>query len=125
MEFIERYDNGLWRIESLIGEGSFGKVYKISKEEHGYVSASALKVMSVPYSSEWLYQRISEGMDEGSISQYLDNALRDIMNEIKFLFKHSLISRLGLTIGIFAQSFVKTPFLSSIIVHVCFFFLTV
>jgi serine/threonine protein kinase len=80
MEFIDQYDNGKWRVESLISEGNFEKVYKISKEEHGCIVLATLKVISVPHSSAEIHQLMSEGMDEGDISQYLDKALQDIMN---------------------------------------------
>jgi serine/threonine protein kinase len=85
MAFIDRYDNGLWHIESKLGEGAFGVVYKISKEEHGFVSAAALKVIPVPQSGEDIQQLKSEGIDEGSISEYIGEIVKDVMQEIRFV----------------------------------------
>jgi hypothetical protein len=51
MAFMDRYDNGSWHIESELGIGGYGKVYKISKVEFGFKSYSALKVIPVPQSS--------------------------------------------------------------------------
>jgi Leucine-rich repeat (LRR) protein/serine/threonine protein kinase len=85
MAFIDRYDNGVWRIEAQIGAGTYGKVYKICKEDHGLVSTAALKVIPVPQSSEEIQQIRAEGMDEASIARYLDEAVQDIMKEIKFV----------------------------------------
>ena len=36
-----------WEIEACIGEGAFGKVYKIVREEFGHTYDAALKVIEV------------------------------------------------------------------------------
>ena len=36
---------GEWRVEKLIGEGSFGKVYKASRTEFGEFNYSAVKII--------------------------------------------------------------------------------
>ncbi len=41
---------GKWRIERKIGEGSFGTVYEIRREDFGQVYRAALKVITVPQS---------------------------------------------------------------------------
>jgi hypothetical protein len=51
LSFMNEYDSGAWRLESEIGKGSFGTVYKISKEEHGEKRYAALKVIPVPQTS--------------------------------------------------------------------------
>ena len=38
---------GAWHIDSLIGEGSFGKVYKVRREEFGNAYYSAVKVITM------------------------------------------------------------------------------
>lgn len=37
-----------WKIEELIGEGSFGKVYRITKEDFGHIYEAALKIIEIP-----------------------------------------------------------------------------
>lgn len=37
-----------WEKVELLGEGSFGKVYKIRREEYGVVNEAALKVITIP-----------------------------------------------------------------------------
>lgn len=69
LSFIEKYDNGAWRIVGLIGEGSFGKVYKIVKEEFGYEYCAALKVISIPKTSAELDSLRAEGYDEAMRSR--------------------------------------------------------
>ena len=37
-----------WEIEEEIGEGSFGKVYKIVRNEFGHRYDAAMKVLQIP-----------------------------------------------------------------------------
>ncbi|MDR1639976.1 MAG: leucine-rich repeat domain-containing protein [Clostridiales bacterium] len=85
MSFIDKYNSGTWRIESLLGEGSCGKVYKISKEEFGHKSYAALKVIPVPHSSSELSQLMSEGLAGDSLNSHLSAMAEDIMREIRFV----------------------------------------
>ena len=41
-----------WKIEEEIGEGAYGKVYRITRHEFGHGYTSALKVISIPRSEE-------------------------------------------------------------------------
>ena len=41
-----------WTVEKFIGEGSFGKVYQIKKEEFGHTYEAALKIIEIPQRSE-------------------------------------------------------------------------
>ncbi|MEN8905745.1 MAG: hypothetical protein ABF289_07295, partial [Clostridiales bacterium] len=44
---------GEWKIDGLIGEGSIGKVYKLSKELFGKKYYSAVKVITVPTKEQY------------------------------------------------------------------------
>ena len=46
MEFDRIWND--WEIDSLLGRGSFGSVYKIVRNEFGYRYFAAMKVMEVP-----------------------------------------------------------------------------
>ncbi|MDR1638761.1 MAG: serine/threonine protein kinase, partial [Clostridiales bacterium] len=81
MGLLDKYEDGLWHIESEIGKGSFGQVYLISKVEYGFKSYSALKVIPVPQSNSEIGQMQSEGMDDASISEYIGEMVHDIMHE--------------------------------------------
>ena len=50
-EIITRVWPG-WEIEKKIGEGSYGKVFKVSKESGGMVQESAVKVIRIPEDEE-------------------------------------------------------------------------
>ena len=71
-----------WEIVSLIGEGSFGKVYEIQKNNYGVIIKSALKVIHIPQSKSEVESIMYEGMDEKSITSYFQGVVQDIVKEI-------------------------------------------
>ncbi len=82
---------GHWVIKRLIGEGSFGKVYEIERENFGTYRA-ALKVITIPSNSVEVKNAREEGMDEKSIQIYFYSVVEDIVREF------ALMSRLkGMT----------------------------
>ena len=87
MSGIKQYEPlwGAWKVDSLIGEGSFGKVYKVSREEFGITYYSAVKIITIPQSDADLRQIQSEGMDEASLKSFFQAFVADIVQEIKLL----------------------------------------
>lgn len=71
-----------WKIEKLIGEGSYGKVYKIAKTEYGITTTSALKVITIPQSQTEIKNAYSDGMDEKSVTTYFKDFVDEIVKEI-------------------------------------------
>ncbi|MBE6572825.1 MAG: serine/threonine protein kinase [Ruminococcaceae bacterium] len=74
-----------WRIESELGEGAFGKVYKAVDEEAGFPVYSAIKVLSIPSSKAELDALESEGMTESESKSYFKGIADDFVNEIKLM----------------------------------------
>lgn len=70
-----------WKIERQLGEGSFGKVYEISKEEFGHIYRSALKVIQIPQSQAEVNSVRSEGLDEDSVTVYFQTMVEEIVEE--------------------------------------------
>ncbi|MDR1204697.1 MAG: protein kinase [Peptococcaceae bacterium] len=87
MSDIKQYEPlwGSWHVDSLIGEGSFGKVYKVHKEEFGQVYYSAVKIISIPQNETDLRQMRSEGMDDASARSYYQALVSDIIQEIRLM----------------------------------------
>ena len=56
-----------WTVDSLLGEGSFGKVYKIVRKELGYEYSAALKVIKIPQSPSEVASVKSQGMNDESV----------------------------------------------------------
>ena len=76
---------GKWRIERKIGEGSFGTVYEIRREDFGQVYRAALKVITVPQSEAELKTARQEGMDDESIHGYFYSVVEDIVREFALM----------------------------------------
>lgn len=76
---------GAWYVDSILGEGSFGKVYKVKREEFGNVFYSAVKMISIPYTEADLQQAWSELRDEASVKSYFRSFTSNIIDEIKLM----------------------------------------
>ena len=76
-----------WTVDSVIGEGTFGSVYRIVREEFGHVYESALKVIRVPQSSTELASLREEGMSDESITLYYQGMIEEIVSEISIMSK--------------------------------------
>ncbi len=73
---------GSWYIDSLIGEGSFGSVYRIVREEFGKKYYSALKMLFIPKNVSEEKQAFAEGMDWNTATIYFKDIAEDIYKEI-------------------------------------------
>ena len=78
---------GNWTIKTKIGEGSFGKVYEIHREDFGETYKAALKVITVPSSKAELSGALEEGMDLISAKQYFYSIVEDIVREFSLMAK--------------------------------------
>ncbi|MEN2774514.1 DUF5050 domain-containing protein [Acetivibrio clariflavus] len=87
-DYVKKYEPfwGSWYIEKFLGQGSYGKVFKLSKEEWGYKYESALKIISIP-TREQYHEAISTlGNDEKLLKRYFEDAVKNIINEIVMLY---------------------------------------
>lgn len=86
---IEEYEPlwGSWYIEDFLGEGSYGKVYKIVKKECDFQLESAVKIITVPSKEQYRQAVIAVGDNRDSIERYLEEAVKSIANEIILLYK--------------------------------------
>ncbi|MDR1299488.1 MAG: hypothetical protein LBJ84_04480, partial [Oscillospiraceae bacterium] len=64
MTDINQYEPlwGSWYIDAPIGEGSFGKVYRVKREEFGRTHYSAVKMIAIPQSEADLRQAKADGL---------------------------------------------------------------
>lgn len=76
-----------WNNVGLLGEGSFGKVYRIQREEFGQTYEAALKVITIPASQGDVRAAYAEGMDEESVTEYFRGFVEDIVAEFALMSK--------------------------------------
>lgn len=77
-----------WQVKRLIGEGSFGKVYKIErKDEFGHLFKSALKVITIPQSQTDVKSIMNDGMNEKDVREYFCAIAEDIVEEFLLMSK--------------------------------------
>ena len=83
MEEYRKYEPifGAWYLKRLLGRGSFGKVFEITREEFGTTYRAALKIISIPQDEDDIRMRMTEGSDAASVSAYYEDVLKDIVNE--------------------------------------------
>ena len=74
-----------WKVVDQIGEGSFGKVYKVVREEHGITDYAAIKVISIPQSDAEITSLRAEGLDATGTRSYFEGIVTDFVNEIKLM----------------------------------------
>jgi serine/threonine protein kinase len=78
-----------WYIDTPIGKGSFGSVYKISREDMGHKYTSAVKIISIPSDEQYKEAEATFGGDEASLSGYFEDIVHNIINEVNMLYNLS------------------------------------
>ncbi|MCI8941379.1 MAG: hypothetical protein HFH12_15695, partial [Dorea sp.] len=87
---MSEYGNGAvvfsnWTIKHKIGEGSFGQVYEIWREDFGETYRAALKVITVPQSESEFRAALEEGMSSAQAEQYFYGVVEDIVREFAIM----------------------------------------
>ncbi|MCL1852504.1 MAG: protein kinase family protein [Peptococcaceae bacterium] len=84
---------GVWYVEDLIGQGSFGKVYKICRRnfadsdvtEFGKAHYSAVKIISIPQDESEIQRLRLEGLGDASIREFFHDVALKIVAEIDLM----------------------------------------
>lgn len=74
-----------WKNIRLIGEGSFGKVFEIYRNEFGVEEHSALKVISIPQSDSEIQSLKNDGMTDSDTTEYFKGIVNDFAQEIQLM----------------------------------------
>lgn len=74
-----------WEIIKTIGEGSFGKVFEIARNEYGIEEHSALKVISIPQSVSEVQSLKNDGMTDNDTTEYFKGIVNDFVQEIQLM----------------------------------------
>lgn len=88
LEYLQKYTPlwGVWDVDAFIGEGNYGQVFKIKRNEWGKEFVSALKLISIPQSSE-LKSMKTFGMSKDHLKDYYEDFVKNITNEIETMDK--------------------------------------
>lgn len=78
---------GSWTIKRKIGEGNFGAVYEIEREDFGTKYHSALKAITIPKTQAELESIMDDGMDATSAESYLEQFVEKIVGEFVLMSK--------------------------------------
>lgn len=78
---------GSWIVEELIGKGSFGRVYRISKDIFGSKYSSAVKLITVPTYEQYREARLTANGSEEELTGYFEDIVKNIVNEISLLYQ--------------------------------------
>lgn len=76
-----------WQVDRLLGTGSFGSVYEISRTIFGSVERSALKVIPIPSNRDEVQKLRSEGYDDASIAAHFHKLVEEIAGEYAMMVK--------------------------------------
>lgn len=74
-----------WNEDCVLGEGSFGKVYRAKRVEYGRVFYSAIKVLTVPKNQQEVKFARSQGMNDEEIYNYFRGLVDNLLNEITLM----------------------------------------
>ena len=74
-----------WHIVREIGEGSFGHVYEIAREEFGVTYRAAMKIISLPRNEQDVESLRASGMSEEEIRAYYSRFVQDMAGEIRMM----------------------------------------
>ena len=85
--YKEKYEpiDGKWFIKELLGEGSYGKVFRIEREDMGGKYDAALKVITIPQSEKEIESIRESLQDDNSVNQYFTNMAIRIVEEFKLM----------------------------------------
>lgn len=78
---------GAWKIKRKIGEGNFGAVFEIEREDFGTTYHAALKTITVPKTQAELDSILDDGMDKISATEYYREFVEKIVGEFVLMSK--------------------------------------
>ena len=83
INYYKKYEPlfGAWEIKRMLGEGGFGQVYEIERNELGQTYRAALKTITVPKTQSELNSVKAECGNDENVTTYYKDLVNDMMNE--------------------------------------------
>jgi len=76
-----------WHITSTLGNGSYGTVYEITRQDFGVTYKSALKAITIPQNPGELESVYAENTGEASVTAYFRKKVEGVVGEIVLMSK--------------------------------------
>ena len=77
-----------WKAVRRMGNGSYGSVYEIEREDQfGHTEKAALKVISIPKEESDIDSLAADGYDDESITEYYRTSLNSILDEYSLMIQ--------------------------------------
>lgn len=74
-----------WKLEKRIGKGSYGIVYKASRNDNGITCNAAIKIISIPADSSEVETLRADGLDVDGTKTFFKNIVDDFVTEIQLM----------------------------------------
>jgi len=89
MTYYKQYEPffGSWSISKMLGEGSFGKVFEIERQDFGEIYKAALKIITVPQNESEVRNVMASGMDSAHVTEYFEGVVKEIISEFIIMSK--------------------------------------
>ena len=78
---------GSWWVDGVLGEGSFGMVYRVYRDDLGERIYSAVKVISISQNDGQLSELCAAGMSQETMRGYCQSFVREIIGELGLMQK--------------------------------------
>lgn len=87
--YFKKYEPvfGSWTITDKIGEGTYGQVFVIEREDMGMVYKSALKTITIPQSESEVRSTMADGMTMAEVTAYYMDLVHNIVREFELMSK--------------------------------------
>lgn len=88
-EYFKKFEPifGSWTLGETLGEGSYGKVFKITREDFGRTYTAALKTISIPKSKAELDDILSDGFSKETATTYFRGVVDKLVDEFTLMSK--------------------------------------
>ena len=74
-----------WNTGRLIGRGSFGSVYEVSRNDLGHEVKAAVKILHIPQAAIEIDDLRSTGMSDTDIQRYYEGISHSLLEEIRIM----------------------------------------
>jgi len=78
---------GNWHIKEALGAGNYGTVFEITRQDFDETYKAALKAITIPQTPGEVESIRADGMDEGSVTAYFRQMVKEVVGEIVLMSK--------------------------------------